>query len=220
MKHLFFLINLLFFTATVAWAAPFTNPDPLVFGDDIDGAGIFSHEAALILTEVYDIGDASSNTGNEFGFYFSGADTGNPSNLISLFDSLDVGSTQTALVNFLEGWVLDVDSSTTEDPVVQATFSGSGNIGFFLKRDTSTFFSQPSLNPSGLDWAGVFPVLGTTNQFLVGFSLPEDGALLGYNLANGLTPVPIPGTVSILAMGIFGLACIRRKYTPIKPPSA
>ena len=67
-----------------------------------------------------------------------------------------------------------------------------------------TLFTTSSLNPGGLDLAGVFPLLAGSG-FLVGFELPGD-TLISFNLVTGMRPlttVPEPGTGMLLMLGLM-----------------
>ncbi len=199
-------------------AIPFPNPAPTTFADDLDDLGIFFPSDLVVTFEIFDLGAlAPAFAGNTFGFFF----VTDPANLITIFDPLDQDpdpstpdDKQIGVVNFLTGTVIDWDELTVQD-----TFSGIGNIGFFLTPDASfglpTLFTVPSLNPLGLDFSGTFPRLGVPENFLLSFAvqnqLTGQPINLGFEFVAGISPVSEPATLILLASGLLGFARFRRK---------
>ena len=191
------------------------NPDPDNLADDIQGSGYFAHADQVYFQEFFDIGPALGLQGSEFGFFFAGTDITDPLNLIPIFDSSDIGSqNRLAQVDFAVGNVHDLD----EGNVIQNTFTGTGNIGFYFSLDplsgVPTLFSDPLLN-SDLDVVGTYPSLDPpTNEFLIAFQYPDGTG--GYDSllfegVSGIEPVPLPGTLLLFCSGLAGVAWYSRK---------
>ena len=106
------------FVASNAANSIILNPDPAQFTEDT-GAEIFSPSALSISVEIFDIlGDINPGAGSEFGFYFTGTDVNDSTNLITIFDSADqlVGSTApSATIDFNAGVVFDNDASAVQN---------------------------------------------------------------------------------------------------------
>lgn len=206
--------------ATPGYAVSFTNPNPAVFGDDLEDSGVFTPSPTGVLTvEIFDLAGALG-VGSTFGFFLEG----NPSELIPIFDPSDQdpdpggpGSVpQVAAVDFSLGLVFDLDDASS----VQSSFSGTGDIGFFLDPvpddpGIPTLFTVPSLNPLGVDVAGTFPVLGAPeDDFLITFAVQEEGSSnvlpLAFELVGGITPVPqpVPEPRILLLLGSMLAACL------------
>lgn len=201
-------------------AAPLPNPDPSVFGDDLDDPGLFIPSDLVVNFEVFDPGTFLGLGGNTFGFFFDGMDVTNPANLFTIFDpsDQDTGSIpQIALIDFSAGIVYDYDDGSSVTP--QDTFTGAGNIGFYLTPDPAlgipTLFTVPSLNLGGEDFAGTFPFLGPPeDDFLIAFEIPDGSGgfiPLGFEVTAGISPVPAPGTLLLLGSGLVGLVGYSRK---------
>jgi hypothetical protein len=219
-KKKFYLLLAIGIFLALVWpmhlrAAILPNPNPDVYGDDLQDLGYFVHQDQVFFSEVFDVGPFLGAQGSEFGFFFSGTDINDPTNLIPIFDSSDIGVlSRLALVDFSTGIVFDLDENS-----VQNTFSGSGDIGFYISLDPSlgvpTFFTDPALNIYGLDLGGTFPSLETDdNQFLLTFQFPNDSG--GYDpivfeSIDGVDPVPLPGTLLLFGSGLAGMFWYSRK---------
>ena len=193
------------------------NPDPSHFAAD-DGTEIFIPSDPVVSIEVFDFFGSFLPSGSTFGFFFEGSDLTDPNNLITIFDPLDQdpdpsgpGSIpQIAVIGFSDGIVLDMDLIGGG---VQSTFTGTGNIGFFLDLPGPTpslMTTVASLNPGGLDLAATFPVLAAPNAYLIGFEVPGFSPV-GFDLVIGVEPIPEPGTLLLLGSALAGFVVVYRK---------
>jgi hypothetical protein len=191
------------------------NPDPASLADDIQGSGYFAHADQVFFQEFFDIGPDFGFQGSEFGFFFAGTDITDPINLIPVFNSSDIGSqNRLAQVDFAAGNVYDLD----EGNVIQNTFTGTGNIGFYFSLDpfsgVPSLFSDPFLNIDG-DVVGTYPTLDPpANEFLIAFQYPDGTG--GYDSllfegVSGIEPVPLPGTLLLFCSGLAGVAWYSQK---------
>ena len=191
------------------------NPDPATWADDIQGSGYFAHADQVFFEEILDVGPALNLQGSEFGFFFAGTDITDPINLIPIFDASDIGNqNRLAQVDFVAGNVYDLD----EGNVIQNTFTGTGNIGFYFSLDplsgVPTLFSDPFLNSDG-DVVGTYPTLDPpANEFLIAFQYPDGTG--GYDSllfegVTGIEPVPLPGTLLLFCSGLAGVAWYSQK---------
>jgi hypothetical protein len=157
-----------------------------------------------------------------------GTDGTDPANLITIFGPEDQNPDpgglsnvdQVAVIDFNSGKVFDVDDPNfAVDPLlaVQDTFTGTGDIGFFLKIDPSlvdlTLFSEASLNSSGLDAVATFPFLSDPQNYWLGFEEPINEVFLGFNVIGGVDPIPIPepATIMLLGSSLASLAVYRKR---------
>lgn len=191
-------------------AAPLTasaviiNPAPALFGPD-DGTQLFNATGDFsVSVEMFDLLDAAI-----FGFYrngqpFDDANTG------IIFELTDTPPPQVAVISFGTGQIFDMDAGV----VLQDTFTpGPGAIGFFLSIGGTTMFTDPGLNPLGLDLAATFPGLVDPSLYLIGFEVPTAAAgpvTLTFDMVGSITPISEPLTVAIFGTGLLGLAALRR----------
>lgn len=215
MRHSTFmlsLIGLLLVTGTTL-ATPIPNPQPGVLADDLDDSGYFTPGSPLFVFEVSDVGESVVGVGSTFGFYFEGSDVNDPTNLITIFEPTDTTGDQSS-VNFASGIVVDI-----EDAIVQNTFSGSGDIGFFLTLNAFgglTLFSDPLLNDNDLDWMGAFPFIVDPTRVAVWFIDPATGGLLGVDVVAPLTPaenISEPSALLLMLSLTLLLPIARRRWS-------
>ena len=198
-------------------AALIPNPFPASLADDIQGSGYFTHADQIYIQEQFDVGPTIGAfiQGSEFGFFFAGSDITDPINLVQIFDSSDIGrQKRLARVDFATGNVYDLD----EGDVIQNTFTGSGDIGFYFKLDPTlgvpTLYSDPFLNIDG-DVVGAYPTLDPpANEFLIAFQYPDGSG--GYDSllfegVSGIEPVPLPGTLLLFCSGLAGVTWYSQK---------
>lgn len=199
--------------------ATIVNPDPGIFDDD-DGSLYFLPSAEVFSAELFDLLGGGVTT--SFGFFFAGADVNDPGNLITIFGPEDQGAPfdQIALVDFIQGMVFDID-----DGEIQSTFSGFGPIGFFMSFAPDipvSLFTDPSLNPGGLDLAATFPFLADPSTYLIGFEAPLEGEVpvtLLFEVVSGINQIPEPGAFLILGVGLAGLGFLRPRAKDMSSPS-
>jgi len=210
-----FLLFTSAFVSLNAVSGPLTNPDPAAFGEDIDGSGYFLPMSTLFLTETLDIGESLVGNGNVFGFYFQPA-AGEAPAVTPVFDSLDADNSE-AVVNFGSGLIIDVEDNAVQDSFLP----GTGPIGFFAFLPgfgNQIFYSDPSLNAGGADYFGAFPLLSAPDTFGLLFADPSTGGQIELVVAGSLEsaavapqPVPAPGPLALLAIGLLA-ASTQRKF--------
>lgn len=181
-----------------------TNPDPTVFGSE-NGAMSFVFTSPVSALKGLDFGEAFAGS-SEFGFFYTGA----PDAPVRMFGADDtVGAVlQQASADFSTGTVLDVDAGTAEGSFLPAAL----DIAFYYKVAGVTYYSLPGLNAGGEDLTAVFPLLADPNAYLVVFNAPGDPNGLAFNVLANIQPVPEPGTMGLVALGVvvLGIALRRR----------
>ena len=209
---------------TNSYASTFPNPDPGVYGPELNGRGYFTPSEGIFAIEFYDMVDIAP--GATFGFYFEGADLTNSDNLIKIFDNSD-NAGNCASISFSNNLVWDEedagyqDLSWAGDP--RYTFNNpGGNIGFFMYIEGQyPLFTDPSLNPYGNDYAYAFPLILPfadipTPQIMIAFaweSSPGQYTTLTSEFVGGITavPIPLPGSIILLGSSLLGMFALKRK---------
>lgn len=202
-------------------ATTFPTPSPylgLTFGSDAE-SGIFSHGDPVLTIELLDVGDFIG-TGSAFGFFFDGADVTNLNNLHTIFEIPDGPSlptpTQIAVIDFNLGNVWDGDSGSLT-PQNSFPLGNTANIGFWVYPIAGSglpvLFTDPALNPAGTDVSGTFPITSTlgSDDYLITFEIPGVIDVLTAHFVGGITPVPEPSTILLLASGLGGLLIYKRR---------
>ena len=195
-------LGFVLFTHAAA-ATPFANPLPAVLLDDLDGTGYFDTTGvASVAIEVFDLGDTIS----EFGFY----EQGSPGTLIPIFEAADL-SGEAAIVDFAGGFVIDFEMGLIQNMFAAPT----SPIGFYFSiPNQDTLFSDPTLNPAGLDFTAAHPSIAGDSTDILFWTPDVPGipppTLLSWHRILGVTGVPVP-TPSSIALLMLGLAVMARR---------
>lgn len=202
--------GLLSLAVTPAAAVPFAIPAPLVAeaGPDIDGSGYFNPaDNASVAIELFDLAGSTAPLGTRLGFYRQGA----PGALFTIFEITDQQTIadpqqQRALIDFATGRVLDWDSGQASGTLQNVFAPGTNPFGLFVQiLGLGTFFSDPLLNPGGVDVFGAFPRLASSRTiFPTFFSIQSDGTSvpLHISLLTNVVPIPGPQTLALLVLGL------------------
>ena len=194
--------------AAPAHATLIGGPGPFPGLDPDDGTQLFVPNLNPIqLQHVVKVTEAADTIpgviSHEWGFYFAS----DPSTLIPIFTTADVGPPQqNAVIGFDVGFVADIDASTME-----STFTPSlAPFGFYLKANTPggtlLRYTQPVLNPGGVDAAATFPFTGNPTYYLVDVEVNDQ--VLSLEIVDGVIPVPESGTAILVSVGL-GLIATR-----------
>ena len=197
--------------AAPAHATLIGGPGPFPGLDPDDGTELFVPNLNPIqLQHVVRVKEAADTIpgviDHEWGIYFAS----DPSTLIPVFTAADVGPPeQNAVIGFDVGFVADIDASA-----VESTFTPSlAPFGFYLKATTPSGtvlrYTQPVLNPGGVDAAATFPFTGNPTYYMVAFELNDQ--VLSLEVVDGVLPVPESGTAILVSLGLGAIAIRRRR---------
>lgn len=220
LRHVFTTARALLILAIVTMssavqAAPYPAPGIVaaIAGPDVDQNGYFDVLGRTSISlEVYDgLSAASGSFGFRFGFYYRD----DPGTLIPIFDPADQGPpNQVALVDFVNGLILDANEPVASPSFVQAIFAPKSEpIGFFVQAPgaATALYSDPSLN-AGFDVFGAHEVLTAPDAYFLSFPNFAAPAGLPNYLAvmTGIAPVPLPPAV-IMLLSALGLLVTRHR---------
>ena len=140
------------------------------------------------------------------GIYFAD----DPGTLIPIFDETDDAGAQEVGIHFDNGIIYDRD----EGGVIETVFAPTLNaFGFYLSIDYDDptpdllIYTDPILNPGGVDFAGTFPTLDNGTIYLIAFEV--DDRVLALQLVDSV--VPEPSTAVLLLGGLLFAGAVRRR---------
>ena len=192
--------------AAPAHATLIGGPGPFPGLDPDDGTELFVPNLNPIqLQHVVRVKEAADTIpgviDHEWGIYFAN----DPGTLIPVFTTGDSGANQQAVISFNSGQVVDLDGLT-----VEGGFGPSlGAFGFYLNlhpvgAPEILRYSEPSLNPGGVDAVATFPFQANPTFYFVGFEI--DDKIFSLEIVDGVVPVPEPGVAGLLGGGLAVLA--------------
>lgn len=169
------------------------------FKDDV-GTSYFAPEPFSVGIEIIDPFEPFTT----FGFFFQG----DPGTTISLFDDSDlsfgVAASQVSLVDFVGGFVYDLDT-VPGDLTLESTFTPTlGDIGFFLNLGGAIIYSDAALN-GGIDLFSAWQNEDDPTLWGLAFEgINPDGSqtLVNISLVGGISAaVPEPSILALLTLG-------------------
>ena len=202
-------VALLAALAAPAGATLIGGPGPLPGLDPDDGTQLFVPnlnpihlQHVVLVKEMWD--PVPTAIPHEWGIYFAN----DPGTLIPVFTTGDSGANQRAVISFNSGQIVDLDGLT-----VEGGFGPSlGAFGFYLDLHPVGApgilrYSEPSLNPGGVDAVATFPFQANPTFYFVDFEI--DDKVFSLEIVDGVVPVPEPGVAGLLGGGLALLATAR-----------
>jgi len=174
------------------------------YGGD-DGTSLFRPNDTVLAFEVWDLADIVPGVVSEFGMYFAGDE---PVSRIPIFDAADGSESKPkAFLGFGQGVVWDI-----EDNQLQSVFTPqAGAIGFYLQfNDGLVVYTEDRLNSAG-SAVETLPSLAAPQDYLLVFettAVPD--ASLAIEAVSGVSPVPVPATLLLMASGLAGVMGMRK----------
>jgi hypothetical protein len=192
----------------------------------LSGSGVGS---AVLMFEL--AGDPTANT---FGIY----DLNNIGTTLEIFSGSDsstsggLSGTSSATTALSSGFIgSDLYFYTDLTGFSDKTIFSSSTFGFYLKTNSTTFYSQAALNANGDDQLatyrgndslqidgnnnGVYGTLTSNNFVLAWEDIQYSTSDKDFNdmvvMIESITPVPAPGALALLGLGLFGLAFASRR---------
>lgn len=181
--------------------------------------GATGTSAATLIIEI-----AGNAKKNKFGLF----DKSNPDNRLEVYSGESGAGTRRSITYFGDSnqyMVTDNTSIETAGLVSFAQFSGS-SFGFYLDGPGGTFFSAPALNNDHVQMVAfqgkgqnsdfIQPAKWMSNEWVLAWEdLPYLSSDQDFNdlvmIIESVTPVPEPGTITLLGAGVLGLLLLRRR---------
>jgi len=181
--------------------------------------GATGTSAATLIIEI-----AGNAKKNKFGLF----DRHDPDNRLEVYGGESGAGTRRSITYFGDSnqyMVTDNTNFGLPEFVSSAEFSGS-SFGFYLHGPGGIFFSAPALNDDlvqmvafqgeGQDSDFIQPATWMSNEWVLAWEdLPYLGSDQDFNdlvmIIESVTPVPEPGTITLLGAGLLGLVLLRRR---------